>query len=148
MLLDKCCKGGTCLPGELQALYEPLVEYIGLVIESAKVDLEKPLHEDQVVYIYHIIVRLHEIVVEKCQKNGLVINNADTLMEYMEYLARQVSSNRATTCLYEIMGLINEYFKEQQPPCYSDMRDIEMPRWWVFYSLLGEQMKLVDHKRD
>ena len=152
MLLDKCDENdgvdrgeSTELPDEL---FQPLVEYIGLVIKTAGLEesqveksleesqVEKSLEESQVIYIYHIIVKLHEIVASKCKKNGLKIDDADTLMDYMYILAKAITRSEMTRGLYKIMTRINSYFKKHEPSYYTDIGDIEMPRWLIFYSLL------------
>ncbi len=140
MLLDKCCGLDIIINKDLLTrLYEPIVDFLSLVISASKVRERDvgSLSESGVFFIYHLVVKLHEMVITKCEKNGIMIKDADTLMVYMEYLAEKVSLNSRTSDLYEIMTKINAYHELSRPPYYRDLLDTDMPRWYVFYGLLA-----------
>ena len=136
----KCTKeGGDVLADKeiITSIFNPIVEYVGLIIKDSKIDMDANLSELQVNYIYHIIPKLHEIVILKCKKRNIEISDADTLMVYMDYLCDMITNNLVTSNLYPIMSKINRYFSENSS--YISDYDIELQRWNIFYSIMSKK---------
>ena len=65
----------------LREIYQPIIEYIELVLEENKInpdpdsDLELDFSLEQVKSVYHIITRLNDIIILKCEKKQIKILN-------------------------------------------------------------------------
>ena len=89
-------------------LLEPIIEYIISMINEIKLGINNTKKK---AIVFHLVVRLNAIIVNKCLKYNIKINSADKVMEYLEYLCIMIKYNENTK---EFIKLVNKIDKNIQ----------------------------------
>ena len=129
----------------LREIYQPIIEYIELVLEENKInpvsELELDFSLEQVKSVYHIITRLNDIIILKCEKKQIKILNVDMLMDYTDVLCDMLLENTKTSNIYDIMTLVGCKLESHLVLIGQEDPEMEMQRWRIMYSLLSEKVK-------
>jgi len=132
----------------LREIYQPIIEYIELVLEENKInsDLELDFSLEQVKSVYHIITRLNEIIILKCEKKQIKILNVEMLMDYTDVLCDMLLENPKTSNIYDIMTHVGCKLESHRVLIGQEDPEMEMQRWRIMYSLLSEKVKMKNRR--
>ena len=97
-------------------LFTPILDFIIIILNSYN-------KSDIIISVFHLVVRLHSIILLKCKKNNIKIESADDIMNYLEFLCKMIKYNNDTNDFIEILNKINYIIESKLDKIYQEEKN-------------------------